>query len=128
MTGEPVVANVQSNVGTARELHLARCHTLRGYPPDAGLIPLAAAEVDEAWVRAVEEDTTTESLATDWPFSAETGWCPHCIVKVLPLSPDGTYRHPRARSAKWRPGVSLGCRFPNVHDERRLCGCPPGRP
>ena len=129
VTGEPVVANVESNVGTARELHLARCRTLRGYPPDGpGLIRLSAVEVDEAWVRAVAEDTTTETLATDWPFSTETGWCPHCIVEVLPRNADGTYRHPLARSAKWRPGIPLGCRFPNVHDEHRLCGCPPDQP
>jgi len=124
VTGEQVVANVESNVGTARELHLESCHTLRRYPPTgAALVPLTDDEVAEAWMRAVDEDTTTETLATDWPFSAETGWCPHCIVKVLTIDTDGNYRHPGARSPKWRPGLPLGCRFPNVHDARGLCGC-----
>jgi hypothetical protein len=123
VTGEPVVANVESNVGTKRELHLASCRTLRKYPPHgAALVPLADAEVAEAWVRAIDEDTTTENLATDWPFGEETGWCPHCIVKVLTVGNDGNYRHPSARSAKWRPGVPLACRFPTAHGQGH-CGC-----
>lgn len=82
VTGEPVVANVESNIGTARELHIETCHTLRKYLSDgAALVPLADAEVDEMWIRAIRENTTTETLAKEWPFSEETGWCPHCIVK-----------------------------------------------
>src|SRR4051794_21013877 len=123
VTGEPVVANVESNVGAERELHLASCRTLRKYPPDgAALVPLTDAEVEEAWIRAVDEDTTTETLAREWPFSAETGWCPLCIVKVLTVGSDGNYRHPRARSAKWRPGIPLACRFPTAHGLGH-CGC-----
>lgn len=125
VTGEPVVANVQTNVGAARELHLASCRTLRKYPADGpALSPLTEDEVDAAWIRAMDEDTATERLATDWPFSVDTGWCPLCIVKVLPVDAGGNYRHPRARSPKWRPGIPLGCRFPNVHDARGLCRCP----
>jgi hypothetical protein len=120
VTGQPVVANVESNVGTARELHLASCRTLRKYPQDA-LVPLSDDEVAEAWVRAIDEDTSTETLATEWPFSVETGWCPHCIVKVVPRGSDGAYKHPAARSPKWRPGVPLACRFPTAHG--LYCGC-----
>lgn len=117
VTGEPVVANVESNIGTARELHLVTCHTLRKYPPDgAALVPLTDAEVDEAWVRAIDEDTTTGTLTKEWPFSDETGWCPHCLVKEFKIASDGSYRHPGARSPKWRPGTPLACRF------RRLMG------
>jgi hypothetical protein len=123
VTGEQVVANTESNVGTARELHLASCRTLRKYlTAGAALVPLADAEVEEAWIRAVEEDTTTGTLATEWPFSGETGWCPRCIVKVLTVGSDGNYRHPRARSVKWRPGVPLACRFPASHGLGH-CGC-----
>jgi hypothetical protein len=124
VTGEPVVANLESKTGTARELHLASCRTLRKYPADSPvLVPLTDAEVDEAWIRAVDEDTTTgESLAKEWPFSDETGWCPICIVKELKIASDGTYRHPAARSAKWRPGVPLSCRFPTAHGLGH-CGC-----
>jgi hypothetical protein len=123
VTGEPVVANVESNTGAERELHLRNCRTLRKYPPDGpALVPMTDAAVDEAWIRAIEEDTSTETLATEWPFSAETGWCPHCIVKVLTVGNDGNYRHPRARSPKWRPGVPLGCRFPTAHGLGH-CGC-----
>lgn len=125
VTGERVVANVESDVGTARELHLATCRTLRKYPPGgAALVPLSEAEVDEAWVRAIDEDTSTGTLATEWPFSEDTGWCPHCIVKVLPVGSDGSYRHPGARSPKWRPGVPLACRFPTAHGQGH-CGCGP---
>jgi hypothetical protein len=124
VTGEPVVANVESNVGAARELHLASCRTLRKYQASGtALVPLTDAEVDEAWVRAIEEDTATETLATEWPFSPETGWCPRCIVKVLTIANDGSYRHPGARSPKWRPGVPLACRFPTAHGQGH-CGCP----
>jgi hypothetical protein len=124
VTGEPVVANVESNSGTARELHLATCRTLRKYPQDgAALVPLTDAEVDEAWIRAINEDTTTETPAKEWPFSGETGWCPHCIVKELKIASDGSYQHPGARSAKWRPGVPLACRFPTAHGLGH-CGCP----
>lgn len=63
-------------------------------------MPLSDAEVDEAWIQAIDEDTSTETLATEWPFSAETGWCPLCIVKVVPRSNDGSYKHPGARSAR----------------------------
>jgi hypothetical protein len=123
VTGEPVVANTESNVGAARQLHLASCRTLRKYPSTGpALVPLTDAEVEEAWIQAVEEDTTTEKLATEWPFSGETGWCPHCIVKVLTVASDGNYRHPRARSVKWRPGVPLACRFPASHGLGH-CGC-----
>jgi hypothetical protein len=123
VTGEPVVANLESKTGTARELHLATCRTLRKYPPDAPtLVPLTDAEVDEAWVRAIDEDTTTETLAKEWPFSEETGWCPLCIVKELKIASDGSYRHPGARAAKWRPGVPLACRFPTAHGQGH-CGC-----
>ena len=123
VTGEPVVANVETNVGAARELHLASCRTLRKYPPDsAALVLLSDAEVEEAWRQAVAEDTTTETLATEWPFSAETGWCPTCIVKLLTVGSDGNYRHPRARSVRWRPGIPLGCRFPRSHGLGH-CGC-----
>ena len=122
VTGEPVVANVQSNTGAARELHLITCRTLRKYPPGgAALVPLTDAEVDEAWVRAVEEDTTTETPAKEWPFSNETGWCPICIVKELKIASDGSYKHPAARAAKWRPGVPLACRFPTAHGQ--FFGC-----
>jgi hypothetical protein len=123
VTGEPVVANLESKIGAARELHLATCRTLRKYPEDsAALVPLTDAEVDEAWVRAVDEDTTTDTLAKEWPFSEETGWCPHCIVKELKIASDGGYRHPGARSAKWRPGIPLACRFPTAHGLGH-CGC-----
>ena len=121
VTGEPVVANVQSPNGAARELHLATCRTLRKYPAEA-LVPLTDAEVDEAWIRAVDEDSSTETSAKEWPFSAETGWCPTCIVKELKIASDGTYKHPAARSAKWRPGVPLSCRFPTAHGLGH-CGC-----
>jgi hypothetical protein len=115
VTGQPVVANLESNGGAARELHLATCRTLRKYPADSpALVPLSDAEVDEAWVRAVDEDTSTGTLATEWPFSAETGWCTVCLVKVVP-------RQPGARSPKWRPGVPLACRFPTAHGQ--FCGC-----
>lgn len=125
VTGEPVVADVEPNIGTGRELHLASCRTLRKYPSDgAALVPLTDVEVDQAWVRAVTEDTTTGTLATEWPFSDETGWCPHCIVKVLKTASDGSYRHPYARSSKWRPGVPLACRFPTAHGQ--YCGCGAG--
>jgi hypothetical protein len=122
VTGEPVVANAESNVGAARELHLASCRTLRKYLRDGGkLTPLNDEEVEEAWIRAVDEDSSTETLATEWPFSAETGWCPHCIVKAVPRTSDGGYKHPGARSPKWRPGVPLACRFPTAHGAH--CGC-----
>ena len=122
VTGEPVVANSQSNIGAERELHLATCRTLRKYPPDApALVQLTDAEVDEAWIQAVSDDTTTGTLAVEWPFSAQTGWCPHCIVKLLKVAPDGTYKHPQARSTKWRPGIPLACRFPTAHGLH--CGC-----
>lgn len=125
VTGEPVVANVEPNVGAKRELHLASCRTLRKYPPDgAALVPLTDAEVDEAWIRAVSEDTTTGTLPTEWPFSDETGWCPKCIVKVLKIGSDGSYQHPLARSPKWRPGIPLACRFPTAHGQH--CGCGAG--
>ncbi|HYI53860.1 MAG TPA: hypothetical protein VEX57_07840, partial [Microlunatus sp.] len=87
------------------------------------LVALTEDEVDAAWIRAVEEDTATDSLATEWPLSADTAWCPSCIVKVLTRDDKGNYKHPRARSTRWRPGIPLACRFPNVHDERGLCGC-----
>ena len=123
VTGEPVVANVESTIGTARELHLASCRTLRKYRKDGvALVPLTDAEVDEAWIQAVDEDTTTDALAIDWPFSGETGWCPRCIVKVLTVGSDGNYRHPHARSPKWRPGIPLACRFPTAHGLGH-CGC-----
>ena len=123
VTDVPVVANSETNVGAAWELHLASCRTLRKYPPDgAALIPLSAAQVEESWIRAIEEDTTTETLATEWPFSEATGWCPHCIVKVLTVGSDGNYRHPRARSPLWRPGIPLACRFPRSHGLGH-CGC-----
>jgi hypothetical protein len=122
VTGQPVVANLESNGGAARELHLETCRTLRKYPKDGpALVPLSDAEVDEAWVRAIEEDTATETLATEWPSSDETGWCPVCIVKVVPRTADGGYKHPGARSPKWRPGVPLDCRFPTAHGA--YCGC-----
>ena len=123
VTGEPVVASLESKIGAARELHLAACRTLRKYAPDsAALVQLTDAEVDEAWVRAVDEGTTTGTLAKEWPFSEQTGWCPHCIVKELKIARDGSYRHPGARSAKWRPGVPLACRFPTAHGQGH-CGC-----
>ena len=123
VTGEPVVANTESKIGAARELHLITCRTLKKYPADsAALVPLTDAEVDDAWVRAVEENTTTETLAKEWPFSVETGWCPHCIVKELKIARDGSYQHPGARSTKWRPGVPLECRFPTAHGLGH-CGC-----
>jgi hypothetical protein len=126
VTGQPVVANVSSEIGTARELHLANCRTLRRKRPDRPpLVQVTDDEADEAWIRAIDEDTSTEVLATEWPFSAETGWCPHCIVKVLTIGSDGNYRHPRARSPKWRPGVPLACRFPTAHG-RGHCGCQDG--
>jgi len=122
VTGQPVVANLVSNVGAVLELHLETCRTLRKYPKDGpALVPLTDAEVDEAWVRAIDEDTSTGTLATGWPFSAETGWCPVCIVKVVPRTSDGGYKHPGARSPKWRPGVPLACRFPTAHGQH--CGC-----
>ena len=125
VTGQPVVANPESNSGAARELHLAGCRTLRKYGPEgAGLVPLTEAEVDEAWIRAIDEDTSTGTLATEWPSSAETGWCPVCIVKVVPRTSDGGYKHPGARSPKWRPGVPLDCRFPTAHGQ--FCGCAAG--
>ena len=124
VTGQPVVANLESKTGTARELHLATCRTLRKYPEGSPtLVPLSDAEVDEAWVRAIDEDTSTGTLATEWPFSSETGWCPICIVKVVPRTSDGGYKHPGARSPKWRPGVPLACRFPTAHGQGH-CGCP----
>ena len=123
VTDEPVVANAESKIGTARELHLVTCRLLRKYPQDwAGLTPLTDTEVDQAWIRAIDEDTTTETLAKEWPFSAETGWCPHCIVKELKFASDGSYRHPGARSPRWRPGVPLACRFPSAHGQGH-CGC-----
>ncbi|HEY0237506.1 MAG TPA: hypothetical protein VGC37_02565 [Friedmanniella sp.] len=123
VTAEPVVANVQSISDAARELHLATCRTLRKYGPDSpALVPLSDAEVDEAWIRAVDEDTSTGTPAAEWPFSAETGWCSICIVKQLKIASDGTYKHPGARSAKWRPGVPLACRFPTAHGQGH-CGC-----
>ncbi|HEY5820341.1 MAG TPA: hypothetical protein VIT20_00100 [Propionibacteriaceae bacterium] len=123
VTGEPVVANLESSVGAERELHLARCRTLRKYKPGStALVPLTDAEVDEAWIRAVDEGTTTETSATEWPFSSETGWCPICIVKVLTIDSGGKYKHPHARSARWRPGVPLACRFPTAHGLGH-CGC-----
>ena len=124
VTGQPVMANLESKNGAARELHLATCRTLRKYPADSpALVPLTDEEVDEAWVRAIDEDTSTGTLATEWPFSAETGWCPICIVKELKIANDGSYRHPAARSPKWRPGVPLACRFPTAHGQGH-CGCP----
>jgi hypothetical protein len=124
VTGEPVVANTETNSTAARELHIATCRRIKKYSPDGPeLVALTEDEVDEAWIRAVEEDTATDSLATEWPLSAETAWCPSCIVKVLARDDKGNYKHPRARSPKWRPGIPLACRFPNVHDERGLCGC-----
>ncbi len=124
VTGEPVIANRESKIGAARELHLATCRTLRKYPADSpALETLTTEEVEEAWIRAIEEDTSTETLATEWPFSAETGWCPHCIVKRLKPGSDGKYRHPGARSDKWRPGIPLACRFPTAHGLGH-CGCP----
>ncbi len=123
VTGEPVVANVQSNIGAERELHLTTCRTLKKYANDStALVPLTDDEVDEAWIRAVDEDTSTETLAKEWPYSDETGWCPHCIVKQLKIASDGSYRHPEARSPKWRPGVPLACRFPTAHGQGH-CGC-----
>lgn len=123
VTGEPVVAYLQPAVGAERELHLASCRTLRKYGSDnAAIVPLSAEEVDEAWVRAVQEDTATETLAKEWPFSAQTAWCPICIVKEVKRGPDGSYLHPAARSPKWRPGVPLACRFPTAHGQH--CGCP----
>jgi len=123
VTGEQVVANAESKVGATRELHLASCRTLRKYVRDgAVLAPLTDAEVDAAWIRAIDEDTTTGTLATEWPFSEEIGWCPHCIVKELKVASDGSYRHPFARSPKWRPGVPLACRFPTAHGQGH-CGC-----
>jgi len=123
VTGEPVIANLESNTGAARELHLVTCRTLKKYPADsAALVPLTDAEVDEAWIRAVDENTTTETLVKEWPFSVETGWCPVCIVKELKIARDGSYQHPGARSAKWRPGVPLACRFPTAHGQGH-CGC-----
>jgi hypothetical protein len=121
VTGGPVVANLQSPGGAGRELHLATCRTLRKYPPEA-LVPLTDAEVEEAWIRAIAEDTTTETSATEWPASAETAWCPRCILKVLTVGSDGNYKHPDARSVKWRPGVPLACRFPTAHGLGH-CGC-----
>ena len=123
VTDQPVVANTQPAVGARRELHLATCRTLKKYGADnPALVPLTAEEVDEAWVRAVDEDTSTETSGREWPFSAETAWCPVCIVKELKIAADGSYRHPEARSPKWRPGVPLACRFPTAHGQH--CGCP----
>ncbi len=123
VTGEPVVANLEPKSGADRELHLATCRTLKKYGTDSAvLVPLTEAEVDEAWLRAVEEDTVTTTLAKEWPFSQETGWCPICIVKELKIASDGSYRHPGARSDKWRPGVPLSCRFPTAHGQGH-CGC-----
>lgn len=123
VTGAPVVANTESTIGAVRDLHLATCRTLRKYPEESAVItPLTDAEVEEAWIRAIDEDTTNETLATEWPFSADTGWCPVCIVKKLKPGSDGVYRHPRARSPKWRPGIPLGCRFPLSHG-LGYCGC-----
>ena len=122
VTGEPVVAKLESKNGAARELHLATCRTLKKYPADSpALVPLTEAEVDEAWVRAVDEDTSTGNHATEWPSSEETAWCPICIVKELKIASDGSYKHPGARSPKWRPGVPLACRFPTAHGQ--YCGC-----
>lgn len=123
VTGEPVVASTETKTGAARELHLASCRTLKKYGADsAALTPLSEAEVDQAWLRAVDEDTTSEAATKEWPFSAETAWCPICIVKELKIAGDGTYRHPAARSPKWRPGVPLACRFPTAHGLGH-CGC-----
>ena len=123
VTGEPVVANLQPAVGAERELHLASCRTLRKYGSDnPAIVPLSAEEVDEAWVRAVHEDTATETLAKEWPFSEQTAWCPICLVKEVKRGADGSYQHPAARSPKWRPGVPLACRFPTAHGQH--CGCP----
>jgi hypothetical protein len=123
VTGEPVVANLESKLSAARELHLVTCRTLKKYPAGSpSLIPLTGAEVEEAWMRAVDENTTTETLAKEWPFSAETAWCPLCIVKELKIARDGSYQHPGARSPKWRPGVPLSCRFPTAHGQGH-CGC-----
>lgn len=124
VTGQPVVANTAPSSGAARELHLATCRTLRKYAADDPiLVPLSDAEVDEAWVRAIDEDTATETTTTPWPASLETTWCPICIVKVVPRGSDGSYKHPAARSPKWRPGVPLACRFPTAHGQ--YCGCDP---
>ena len=123
VTGEPVVANIETTSGAARELHLITCRTLKKYPADsAALVPLSDDEVDEAWIRAVDENTTNEAIAKEWPFSVETAWCPLCIVKELKIARDGSYQHPGARSLKWRPGVPLACRFPTAHGQGH-CGC-----
>lgn len=123
VTGEPIVANSESNLATARELHLASCRTLRKYPSDtAALVSLSDADVDQAWIQAIDDDTATDDSATAWPFSSETAWCPRCIVKVLKVASDGSYKHPLARSTKWRPGIPLGCRFPTAHGSGH-CGC-----
>lgn len=123
VTGEPVVANLESKAEAARELHLATCRTLRKYPEGSpALVALSDAEADEAWLRALEEDTATGVPPKEWPSSTETAWCPHCIVKVLSVSSDGSYKHPFARSTKWRPGIPLACRFPTAHGLGH-CGC-----
>ncbi|SEQ96611.1 hypothetical protein [Microlunatus flavus] len=123
LMGEPVVASTETKTSAARELHLASCRTLKKYGQDSDVLtPLTEAEVDEAWLRAVEEDTSIEVSGKEVPFSAETAWCPICLVKELKIAKDGTYRHPGARSDKWRPGVPLSCRFPTAHGLGH-CGC-----
>lgn len=123
VTGEQVVANTETASGAQRELHLSTCRRIKKYLDTDALTPLTEDEVEAAWVKAIEDDTTTDALATDWPLGADTAWCPTCIVKIVPRDDKGNYKHPRARSTRWRPGVPLACRFPNVHDERGLCGC-----
>ena len=95
-----------SNAGAARELHLAGCRTLRKYP-DGRSGPRPAdrrrggrglGPGDRGGHRRPRR------LATEWPFSAETGWCPLCIVKVVPRTADGCYKHPAARSPQVAPG------------------------
>ena len=128
VTGEPVLANSETKTAAARELHLATCRTLRKYGSDSPVLtPLSDAEVDEAWLRAIDEDTATETATTAWPASAETAWCPLCIVKELKIASDGSYKHPAARSPKWRPGVPLSCRFPTAHGLGH-CGCEVAQP
>ena len=124
VTTEAVVANTESTTtGAERDLHLVTCRTLKKYGADnPALVPLSIEEADAAWVKAVEDDTTTEMLNKEWPWSPQTGWCPHCVVKELKIAADGSYRHPEARSPKWRPGVPLACRFPTAHGQH--CGCP----
>ena len=123
VTSDPVVANLESKAEAARELHLATCRTLRKYPEGSpALVALTDAEADQAWLKALEEDTAIGVPPKEWPFSAETAWCPICLVKVVPVASDGSYKHPLARSAKWRPGIPLACRFPTAHGLGH-CGC-----